>query len=52
LGDIDGRVLGSLLAGSLPGIFLGSYASARVPDTVLRALLATTLIVVGSKLVF
>ena len=52
LGDIDGRVLGSLLVGSLPGIFLGSYASGRVPDAVLRTLPATTLIVVGSKLVF
>jgi uncharacterized protein len=52
LGDIDGRVLGSLLAGSLLGIILGSYATGRVPDAVLRVLLATTLIVVGSKLVF
>jgi uncharacterized membrane protein YfcA len=51
LGDIDGRILGSLLVGSLPGIFLGSYASGRVPDAVLRFTLATTLIVVGSKLV-
>lgn len=51
LGDIDGHVLGSLLAGSLPGIFIGSYAAGRVPDAVLRFTLATTLIVVGSKLV-
>ena len=52
LGDIDGRVLSSLLVGSLPGIFLGSYAAGRVPDGVLRFTLATTLIIVSSKLVF
>jgi len=51
LGSIDWHLVGSLLFGSLPGIVLGSYVSARVPDTVLRLTLATTLIIVGSKLV-
>ena len=51
IGSVDWHIIGSLLAGSLPGIFLGSYMSSRVPDTVLRLTLATTLIIVGSKLV-
>lgn len=52
LGSIDWNLLGWLLVGSLPGIFLGSYASARVPDLVLRLMLAATLFAVGSKLLF
>ncbi|HKW54629.1 MAG TPA: sulfite exporter TauE/SafE family protein [Stellaceae bacterium] len=51
MGSVDWHLIGSLLAGSLPGIFLGSYMSSRVPDTVLRLTLAATLIIVGSKLV-
>ncbi len=52
MGSIDGGLLGSLLIGSLPGIVVGSYVSARVPDPVLRGVLATTLVVAGGKLVF
>jgi hypothetical protein len=43
-------LLGSLLAGSLPGIVIGSYVSVRVPDAVLRFTLATTLLLVAGKL--
>jgi uncharacterized protein len=50
LGSVDWSLLGSLLVGSLPGIFLGSLVAIRVPDAVLRFTLATTLIVVGGKL--
>jgi uncharacterized membrane protein YfcA len=50
LGSIDWGLFGSLLVGSLPGIFLGSYLSSRVPDRVLRFMLAGTLFVVGIKL--
>jgi len=50
LGSVDWPILGSLLAGSLPGIVLGSYLSFRVPQTVLRLILAATLVVVASKL--
>jgi uncharacterized protein len=52
MGSVDWHLIGLLLIGSLPGIFLGSYMSSRVPDAVLRFTLATTLIIVGSKLVF
>ena len=52
LGSVDWPLLTSLLTGSVPGIMLGSYLSAKVPDSVLRPILALTLIVVGGRLVF
>ena len=51
LGTVDWTLLGSLLIGSLPGIWLGSHVSARVPDRVLRPILASTLVLVGAKLI-
>lgn len=52
LGSVDWLLLTSLLSGSVPGIMLGSHLSARVPDTVLRPIMAGTLALVGSRLVF
>jgi uncharacterized protein len=52
LGSVDWPLLSSLLTGSIPGIVLGSYMAAHVPDAVLRPILAVTLIVVGGRLVF
>ncbi len=52
LGSVDLHIFSSLLVGSLPGIFLGSYLSARVAELALRIILALTLAVVGSKLAF
>jgi uncharacterized membrane protein YfcA len=52
LGLTDLGLLGSLLAGSIPGIIIGSYAAPRMPDAALRYILACTLVVVGSRLVF
>ena len=52
LGSIDWPLLGCLLAGSLPGIVLGSHVSVRVPDAVLRFGLATTLLLVASRLAY
>ena len=51
LGSVDGGMLAALLVGSLPGIMLGSYVSAHVPDTVLRGILAGVLVIVGGRLV-
>ncbi len=51
LGGVDWPLLWSLLLGSIPGILLGSYLSARVPEWVLRPVLAITLLVVGVRLV-
>jgi len=50
LGSVDLLLLGSLLAGSIPGIVLGSVIASRVTDRVLTPILATTLAVVGLKL--
>src|SRR5256886_12890310 len=52
LGLTDLGLLGSLLVGSIPGIILGSYAAPRMPDAVLRYILAGTLLLVGGRLVF
>jgi uncharacterized membrane protein YfcA len=52
LGSVDWPLLVSLLSGSIPGIIVGSYLSARVPDAVLRPILAAVLCVVGGRLVF
>jgi uncharacterized membrane protein YfcA len=52
LGSVDWALMGVLLIGSLPGIICGSYCAVRVPETVLRLLLATALILIAGKLVF
>lgn len=52
LGTVDFVLLGSLLLGSLPGIYIGSHLSAKVPEKVLRPVLATMLLVIGLKMVF
>jgi uncharacterized membrane protein YfcA len=52
LGSIDWSLLGLLLLGSLPGIAIGSHVTARIPDRVLRPILASTLAVVGGRLAF
>ena len=52
LGSVDWQLLVSLLAGSIPGIAIGSHFASRVPEQVLRPLLAGTLALVGGKLVF
>lgn len=50
LGAIDWRLLVSLLVGSVPGITLGSHMSARLPERVLRPILAAILVVVGLRM--
>ncbi|NCN22640.1 MAG: hypothetical protein COS43_03220 [Gallionellales bacterium CG03_land_8_20_14_0_80_55_15] len=52
LGTVDLVLLGSLLLGSLPGIYIGSHLSAKVPERVLRPLLAVMLLIIGLKMVF
>jgi uncharacterized membrane protein YfcA len=51
LGSVDWALMGVLLIGSLPGILIGSYCAVRVPETVLRLVLASVLILVAGKLV-
>jgi uncharacterized protein len=52
MGSVDWHIVGSLLVGSLPGIFVGSYFSIRIPEQALRVALATTLFVVASRIAF
>jgi uncharacterized protein len=51
LGNVDFVLLGSLLIGSLPGIWIGSHLSAKIPDKVLRPVLASVLLLIGIKFV-
>ncbi|MCP5274935.1 MAG: sulfite exporter TauE/SafE family protein [Burkholderiales bacterium] len=51
MGSVDYSLLVSLLVGSLPGIYLGSHVSKRLPDRFLRPVLATILILIGIKLI-
>jgi uncharacterized protein len=52
MGSVDWHVVGSLLVGSLPGIFVGSYFALRVPERALRIVLATTLFVVAGRIAY
>ncbi len=51
LGHIDWSLLVNLLAGSLPGIWLGSHLSHRLHDGWLRPVLAVMLAFIGARLV-
>ena len=47
LGNVDYRLLLGLLAGSIPGIYVGSTISARLPEVLMRRILACVLLVMG-----
>ena len=49
MGTVDFVLLGSLLLGSLPGIYLGSHLSTKVPERVMRPILASMLMLIGVK---
>jgi uncharacterized membrane protein YfcA len=51
LGNVDVILLGSLLIGSLPGIWVGSHLSAKIPERFLRPVLASILMLIGLKFV-
>ena len=51
IGNVDGRLLVNLLIGSIPGIVLGSFASTRAPERIVRTALAVVLAVVGIKMI-
>tara|TARA_R110002072_G_scaffold7773_2_gene41467 strand:- start:1861 stop:2631 length:771 start_codon:yes stop_codon:yes gene_type:complete len=52
LGNVDFLLLGSLLLGSLPAVHLGAKIGRRIPDRVLRPILASMLFSVGIKVAF
>ena len=51
IGSIDWSLLVKLLAGSLPGIWLGTYLMHKTPDRVIRSLLSVLLAYAGFKLI-
>ena len=51
LGSVDWPLLVKLLAGSLPGIWLGTYLMHKTPDRVIRSLLSVLLAYAGVKLI-
>lgn len=51
LGKVDVNLLIALLIGSIPGIIVGSFLAPKVPEKVLRVILAAVLSLVGLKLV-
>ena len=52
IGSVNWPLLGLLLAGSLPGIWLGSRLVNKTPERLIRAILSLLLAWAGSKLVF
>jgi hypothetical protein len=50
IGEVDWRLLGSLLLGSIPGIWLGAHLVTRTPERVIRSLLSVLLAYAGFKL--
>lgn len=50
LGTVDWALLGALLCGSLPAIYVGSAVASRLPERFLRGFLACMLVVISIKL--
>ena len=51
LGSVDWALLLKLLAGSIPGIWLGSRLTAKSPERLVRSLLSVLLAYAGAKLI-
>jgi uncharacterized membrane protein YfcA len=51
IGSVDWSLLAKLLAGSLPGIWLGSHLMTRVPERAIRSVLSVLLAYAGLKLI-
>ena len=51
IGDVDWHIVGSLLLGSLPGIYFGSHIAAQIPDQILLPVLASILMLIGLRLI-
>ncbi len=51
IGSVDWTLLGTLLAGSLPGIWIGSRLVRSAPDRLIRSLLSVLLAYAGARLI-
>lgn len=49
VGTVDWGLLGFLVLGSLPGIYMGSRIGVKIPDQAMRMILAVLLLLVGIK---
>ena len=52
LGTVDWEMLAALLIGSLPAIHLGARVAGRLPERILRAALASMLLLIGLRLLW
>ncbi len=52
IGTVDYQLLGYLIVGSIPGIYMGSHLGAHLPDTVVRSVLASMLLMIGLRFAF
>lgn len=52
MGNVDLRLLGLLLLGSIPGVLLGAVLSTKVPQGILRGSIAAVLGAVATKLIW
>jgi len=50
IGNVDFGLLGNMLLGSVPAVFVGAHLSARLPHSILRAALVSVLLAIGVKL--
>ncbi|MFM2059983.1 MAG: hypothetical protein RLY71_4368 [Pseudomonadota bacterium] len=51
LGHVEWALLGSLLIGSLPGIWIGANLTRRMPERIVRLLLCVSLVTAGLKVI-
>lgn len=49
-GNVNIAIMGALLLGSIPGVFLGSRMAVNIPERVLRLSMASVLLLSGAKL--
>lgn len=52
LGNVDFYLLGCLLVGSLPAIYVGTKVGTRMPENIMQPILASTLLALGVKYAF
>ena len=51
LGHVDWSLLGALLIGSIPGIWIGAKLTRRMPEKLVRTLLCVSLVTAGLKVI-
>ena len=52
LGHVNWGLLGALLIGSIPGIWIGAQLTRKMPETLVRTLLCVALVSAGLKVIF